>query len=453
VLRSMRHPLGIIQGSPEAGFTIDILPMMANSWYGGTVFLTFRRLRPSLTNRMPNKKPAETVSGRPRTRSRMQEMIGRVDWRVKGPKLLLLACVVVLGGMLVAGLWPFHSPRNQVTWLSGGNGLQFGRHGMIVSSGRFKAAPEPADGPCSLEIWFEPARTWISRTLLSFYAPERRRQFSLVQSMTDLSLQSEVLERHYQARITRFDVADVFYQGKLTFVTLTATRGDTSVYLNGAPIKTAANFPISMQDFAGQLVVGNSPIAGDSWRGQVRGLAVYRAALSPVEVRQDFETWSRTGRPDISETRDAAALYVFGEHAGNVIHNQVPPGTDLYIPDRYMIVDQAFLRPFWVEYYPSRSYWEGVVLINVIGFIPFGFLFCAYFSLRGRITNPALVTILLGFTVSLTIECLQALLPTRDSGTTDLITNTLGTCIGVWVYRWSFWRFLAARVWMNIARL
>jgi glycopeptide antibiotics resistance protein len=118
-----------------------------------------------------------------------------------------------------------------------------------------------------------------------------------------------------------------------------------------------------------------------------------------------------------------------------------------------MILDQAFLRPFWVEYYPARGYWEGVVLINVIGFIPFGFLFCAYFSLNGRITKPALVTILLGFAVSLTIECLQALLPTRDSGTTDLITNTLGTCIGVWLYRWSFWRFLAARLWMAIAGL
>jgi VanZ family protein len=271
--------------------------------------------------------------------------------------------------------------------------------------------------------------------------------------MTDLSLQSEVLEEHYQTLTTRLDMADVFRQGRLAFVTLTSTGGQTSVYLNGAPIKKAANFPISIQDFAGELVVGNSPIAGGSWRGQVRGLAVYDAALSPVEVLQDFETWSRKGRPDISETRDAVALYVFDEHAGNVIHNQVSSGTDLYIPEHYLVVDQAFLRPFWVEYHPGRSYWEGVVLINVIGFIPFGFLFCAYFSLSGRIRRPALVAILLGFTVSLTIECLQALLPTRDSGTTDLITNTLGTCIGVCLFRWSFWRLLAARLWMIIMRL
>jgi len=86
------------------------------------------------------------------------------------------------------------------------------------------------------------------------------------------------------------------------------------------------------------------------------------------------------------------------------------------------------------------------VLINIAGFVPFGFLVCAYFSLARRIRTPALVTILLGFTVSFTIESLQAFLPTRDSGTTDLITNTLGTCIGVWLYRLSFWRVPVARI-------
>jgi len=121
----------------------------------------------------------------------------------------------------------------------------------------------------------------------------------------------------------------------------------------------------------------------------------------------------------------------------------------LYIPERFVVLHQAFLRPFWEEYEATWDYWRGSILINIGGFIPFGFLFCAYFSFAKRIKRPALVTVLLGFVVSLTIECLQALLPTRDSGTTDLITNTLGTCLGVWLYRWSIWRAPWAGIWTH----
>ena len=54
--------------------------------------------------------------------------------------LLGAICIAVLCGILVAGLWPFHSPKNQVTWLAEENGLRFADPGTIVSAGEFQPA-------------------------------------------------------------------------------------------------------------------------------------------------------------------------------------------------------------------------------------------------------------------------------------------------------------------------
>ena len=400
---------------------------------------------------MIQKKQDDARFGRPRITSEIRKKIVQINWEVTSSKLLGVACGLVLGTLLVVGVWPFRSPRNQVTWVGGGNGLHFGRHGTILSSGKFKAANAPADAPCSLEIWFEPDLTAASGTLFAFYAPGNPRQFSLNQSLTDLALRSDIRNGRYRTRTTRlYYVADIFRRGKPLFVTVTSKGGQTSVYIDGALARTAAKFPLSSQDFDGELVIANLPRVGNSWSGVLQGLAFYDQEISPTQVFHHYETWIEKGRPDVSQSERAVALYLFDERAGRVIHNQVPSGTDLYIPDRFLVLDQALLRPFWEEFRPGWSYWEDA-LVNVAGFIPFGFFFCACFSLAGRIKRAALVTILLGFTVSLTIECLQAFLPTRDSGTTDVITNTLGTCLGVWLYRLNLWRILFARIWTHLA--
>ena len=404
----------------------------------------------SEANPMIQKKQVDATFGRPRTTSEIQKKMGQTNWKVTSSKLVGVACGLVSGGLLVAGLWPFHSPRNQVTWFAGGNGLHFGRHGTILSSGKFKAANAHENGPCSIEVWLVPDSTTGSGTLLAFYAPGNPRQFSLHQSISDLAVRINTKEGRYRTRTTMFYVGDIFRRGKPLFITITANGGHTSVYIDGALVEAAPKFPFSGKDLDGELVVANWPSKDDSWSGLLRGVAFYGQELSPAEVVHHYETWTENGRPDVSENERAVAFYLFDERAGRIIHNQVPSGTDLYIPDRYLVLDQALLLPFWEEFHSAWSYWEDV-LVNIAGFVPFGFLFCAYFSLAGPIKRPALVTILLGFTVSLTIESLQVFLPTRDSDTTDVITNTLGTCFGVWLYRLNLWRVLIARIWTHLA--
>jgi VanZ family protein len=387
---------------------------------------------------MVQMKQGEATAGGPGITSQITKKFSLVNWEVMNTNLLGVLCGMVLGGILVAGLWPFHSPKNQVKWLAGGNSVHFGRYGTVLSSGKFQTARAQVDQPCSLEIWFEPDLTWDYGTLFAFYTPGSPRRFSLEQSLTDLVLRTDNPHGHYRTRTAALYVHNVFRQGKPVFVTVTSNRKQVSVYIDGELAGTTSKLPLSSMDFDGELVISNAPVIENAWAGFLRGLAFYAQALSPAQVVHHYETWTENGRPEVPENEHAVALYLFNEHTGRVIRNHVPTRPDLYIPQRYQVVDQAFLKPFWQEFDPSWDYWKDV-LVNIAGFVPLGFLFCAYFSLARRTKRPALVTILLGFTVSLTIETLQSFLPTRDSGTTDLITNTLGTCYGAWLYQLKIW--------------
>jgi hypothetical protein len=186
----------------------------------------------------------------------------------------------------------------------------------------------------------------------------------------------------------------------------------------------------------GQLVVGNAPYTSHSWPGQMKGLAVYDRELAAGEVSQHFADWTTSKQAHQAAIEGLVASYLFDEGKGSVVHNRVDPATNLLIPERFFVLRQQFLERPWDEFRSDWNYWKDVG-INVGGFIPFGFFFGAYFSAIRKVKRATWLTITMGFSVSLTIEVLQAFLPTRDSGTTDLITNTFGTALGAVLCAWS----------------
>jgi VanZ family protein len=338
-----------------------------------------------------------------------------------------LVCAFVLCGILVAGLAPFRRPRNAVTWLGNENGLRFGRYGTIWSSGEFRSAAAPDQASCSLEFWAQPALANASRTILTFYGPENPLQLSVHQYHAIVILKRENQDdpRHTQI----IGVADVLQPTRPAFITAASGPQKTSIYVNGSLAKSFPLFRMG-NDCAGKLVVGTSPVTNDSWSGDLRGLAIYERELAADEVLRHFQTWTNEGRPAISGNDGAAGVYLFDERAGSVAHDDAHRGINLYIPTRFSLLHQKFLELFWKEFKPTRSYLEDI-LVNIAGFVPLGFVFFAYWSSVRPIKHPAMATVALGLAVSLTIEVLQSYLPTRDSGTTDLITNTLGTFLGV----------------------
>ena len=350
-------------------------------------------------------------------------------------KLLPAICACVLLGILVAGLWPFHAPRNAVSWMGEGNGLLFGKHGSIVSANPFKAPATQEANSCSLQIWLKP--NWIdSRAggmILAFYVPERRLvPFALRQFQRGL-----VLKRESQGgSVTKAEiyVGDIFSGLKPILVTITSGDAGTATYADGRLVKRVPNFVISDRDLAGQFVVGNAPTTAYSWSGQMKGLAIYDRELSAAEVSRGFVDWANGNPQDFAKSDGLVARYLFDEGKGNVVRNQVDSSTSLLIPARFFVLDEQFLERPWDEFRPTWSYWKNVA-VNVVGFIPLGFFFYVYFSRVRKAEHSAVLTIALGFAVSLTIEVLQAFLPTRDSGMTDLISNTFGTAVGMMAFR------------------
>lgn len=354
------------------------------------------------------------------------------------PRIVATLCIAVLGIILVAGLWPFRASENQVSWRKGDGGLVFGGHGSVVSAGTFPGSASNDDSTGSIEIWLEPSSLENKRTILSFDSSDHPgAPFSLHQYKDALVVHQHNVDDHGTVRTAWFEVDHFFRDRQPVFVTVTLAKGSTSVYRNGILAKVFS-VEASTKNLSGRLVVANASRYSDSWSGQLLGLAIYHRQLTSAQIVQHYENWTKNGRPLTSAVEDRLALYLFNEGSGDIVHDQADDAeTDLVIPKRYFVLHPAFLSSPWSGYHATWGYWQDVV-VNIAGFIPFGFCIVAYLHSVRRTKRPATTTIILAFATSLTIEVLQAFLPSRDSGATDLITNTLGTTIGVVLYRWPF---------------
>ncbi len=337
--------------------------------------------------------------------------------------LLLIALGVC--GILIFGLWPFGRPHNDVSWLANQHAVRFGKRGTIF--GRAPLTPS-SSGACSIEIWLRPERGAGDGTLLAFYGEGGSDSLSLHQSLTDFVV---------KAGTSAIYIGDVFKAGRLVFVTLVSDSVGASVYVDGTSVRqiSAQNFQFAC---GGSFVVGDSPHQNNSWQGELHALAIYQHALTAEQAKADYRSWTDHG----TSYDHNGTLYLFNEGAGGFVRDQGTTGIDMKIPERYTVVRQILLETPWSAFEPTWGYVQDI-LINLGGFVPFGFVVAAYFSIKARGRRLIMIVVLFGFLLSLTIESLQSWLPTRDSDLTDVITNTIGTWLGAILSRRWLPRLLA----------
>jgi len=337
-------------------------------------------------------------------------------------------CVLVLGCILIAGLWPFGSPSNDIAWLAGQPGVRYGRRATLLSAG---SLPDRPSAPCTVELWIRPAGSQ-GASLLAFYGPDGVAGLSLHQSITDLRLDRAA------GKPAKLYAAEILAPGRLAFLTVVSGADGTSVYRDGDPVQQAAGFAAPPQACSGRFVVGDFPTESKSWRGELRGLAIYRRTFSADQARLNYRSWLSSGRPSEAVAGAPEALYLFDAKAKaeRRVRDRGLAGVDLTIPERYVIAQEGLLAWPWNEFYPGWSYLQDVV-VNIGGFVPFGLSLSLFLSQSGRLRRVGPIVTLAGLLLSLTIEIAQSHLPTRHSGLTDVLTNTLGTWLGVVLCRWA----------------
>jgi VanZ family protein len=351
-------------------------------------------------------------------------------------KRIGILCIVAIVAVLCGTLWPFDPwPPNNVTWLPDRNGVQFGHAGVVLSKEPLHLAQDGAGGKsCSIEIVLVPGNVETSDTILGFYALDSPAHL-LVRQWTDgLLVTHDSVDAEGKIKPTKFDVDHAFQTGKLLVLTITSGPSGTAVYRNAARAQWLPKFMISRSELSGQIVLGTSPVSYRPWLGEIGGLAIYSKELTPAEVSRHYTEWTAADSVRWRDEDGAVARYAFSERTGREIHNDVASGPTLEIPASFTVPHKAMLTSAVNEFEPSRLYVNDVIA-NIAGFIPLGMIVFWYFSFAQPRSRAILYATLTGGFLSLLIEVLQAYIPRRVSGMTDIITNTLGALLGAAIAR------------------
>ena len=289
----------------------------------------------------------------------------------------------------------------------------------------------------SIEIWLQPERESYdyAACILSFYDQQKTENMTLIQWKSTFIAQGRIQNR-YPERYPKVGVEDALLKGVKRLFTITSGLEGTKIYIDG---KLTGNYPkfnllSEIEGNIGQLILGNSSTGKQYWTGNLLGLAIYNRSLSEEQVLKSFENWEKNKKSLFQKEEGLISSYLFDEHSGTLAHDSVGDH-HLILPSRFEVLKKTILVPPWEDFRFTRSYLMDV-LTNILGFIPFGFFFSAYLWMRKprSIFRLLLTSIIIVGCMSLSIELIQVYLPTRSSQLTDVITNILGTAIGVGLF-------------------
>jgi hypothetical protein len=354
------------------------------------------------------------------------------------PGIICSLCTVAI---LMVGLWPFNfNPSNKVEWLRDGKGIRFYGQGMVISKEPLVTRQTTSSpGSITMELFIRPLKEYnnMVATILTLYMPHQE-QFILGQWKRELIIRIPAAKAAGKRRYREIGLANILEKDTTHLIAVSSRKERTDIYVDGQRGKSFPHFSLipAAGGLSGYLILGNSPEGIHSWNGTFLGLAVYDRSFSEKEALDHYHAWQKHERPALSEEKKPLALYLFDEQ-GEQIQDRSGNQNNLLIPATFHPLRRIILG------FPAKDQWFSRwnltdVTINILGFAPFGFFLSAWLRLVKNL--PALrvygISILLGFCLSLAIELVQVYLPARDSSLLDVISNILGTALGVFIFKY-----------------
>jgi hypothetical protein len=338
--------------------------------------------------------------------------------------------------ILAAGLRPkWYHLSNNVAWITDQPGLRFSRYGIAYTNPFNDLSAENISDPdgFSIEIALKPAsyRGRRYKIIVALHDGKDAEQLIMGQWRSWIIVMNGD-DYAYRKKTNRIAVDAASLSPKTRFMTITTGEKGTKIYFDGKPVGAKKDLTLKMPtNGKTRLLIGNSVYGKAPWQGDIFGLALYNYPLSSQEAAFHFNKWSKERNFSFARNENPFVLYLFDEKGGTKAHDRAAGNYHLEIPPKPKILQKEILVSPEDAFKFTRSSIADII-INLAGFIPFGFvLFATFIRFGGAFEKHGLlITVALCFMVSLTIEILQAWLPSRSSHMLDLVLNTLGALIG-----------------------
>ena len=351
-----------------------------------------------------------------------------------------LICILYILIILFWGLRPFNfRPVNGVKWLNNENGISFQDSGLVygptANNGSDQNPLFVNEKSISIEIWLTPGPHYHRSfsNIFSLYDDNQPEIFSFRQVRSSLNISKYRTPGKKGVTYSWRWLGNFFFNGQRRLLTVTSDKNNTSVYFDGRKVKNFRNYSLMLskkQTSPSRIVIGNDPSGRQPWKGKIHGLAIYDRVLDPERVIEHFEKWRNGSALSLAREKDIFVYYPMDEKSGQKIHNKVSNHHHLLIPLRFKILKKSYLKLSRNAFNFTASSLRDM-RINIIGFIPLGFLLLVTIYSTPPSWPPIFLAFLGGTMISLMVEILQAFLPTRTSSLTDLIFNTFGTALGL----------------------